>query len=94
MTAHAMQGDREECLQAGMNDYISKPLSIEAIVQALNHYKLLTESGEWGGARRHANAPSKAGGEIDSSRYLVSELALGSTPNSQLPALNPKCFKL
>ena len=38
MTAHAMQGDREQCLRAGMNDYISKPIRPEAIVQALNNY--------------------------------------------------------
>ena len=38
MTAHAMQGDREECLRVGMNDYISKPVRPEAIVQALNKY--------------------------------------------------------
>jgi urea ABC transporter urea binding protein len=36
MTAYAMQGDRERCLEAGMNDYISKPISIEMLVAALN----------------------------------------------------------
>ncbi len=38
MTAHAMQGDREECFKAGMNDYISKPIRPEAIAQALHQY--------------------------------------------------------
>ncbi|MEP6519529.1 response regulator [Microcoleus vaginatus FACHB-2002] len=36
MTANAMQGDRQVCLDAGMNDYISKPIRVDALIQALS----------------------------------------------------------
>jgi PAS domain S-box-containing protein len=38
MTANALQGDREKCLEAGMDDYIAKPIMIEEIQRALTQW--------------------------------------------------------
>jgi len=36
MTANAMQGDREMCMEAGMDDYVTKPIRVDALVEALH----------------------------------------------------------
>lgn len=36
VTAQAMSGDREKCLEAGATDYISKPINVDQLVQILN----------------------------------------------------------
>jgi CheY-like chemotaxis protein len=51
MTANAMQGDREECLKAGMDDYVSKPIRVEALIQALTKCQPSRE-GEWESGRK------------------------------------------
>ncbi|MBN2420163.1 MAG: response regulator [Deltaproteobacteria bacterium] len=38
MTAHAMKGDREKFIEAGMNDYISKPIIIEEFLSVIEKY--------------------------------------------------------
>jgi len=38
ITANALQGDRERCLDAGMNDYVSKPIAPEALADALERW--------------------------------------------------------
>jgi two-component system sensor histidine kinase/response regulator len=40
MTAHAMKGDRERCLQGGMDDYISKPVKRELVFEMLEKWVL------------------------------------------------------
>jgi len=38
MTAHALQGDREKCIEARMNDYLTKPISPQALAEALDKW--------------------------------------------------------
>jgi two-component system, sensor histidine kinase and response regulator len=40
LTANTMQGDEEICLEAGMNDYIGKPVKLEEVVLKLEKWAL------------------------------------------------------
>jgi len=82
MTANAMVGDREMCIEAGMDDYISKPIHIEELVEALKKVGNIGEAGK---------EESKRSGS------LINTIPSDSTPvatlKSDKPTFDPVIFQ-
>jgi signal transduction histidine kinase/DNA-binding response OmpR family regulator/HPt (histidine-containing phosphotransfer) domain-containing protein len=77
MTARAMSGDREMCLDAGMDDYITKPLAAAAVSQVLE--KWLAQPDSAGDATAASPSPARSSGrgtDADSDAPVFLESAL------------------
>ena len=44
LTAHTLKGDREKCLEAGMDDYMSKPVSVQGVKDMLEKWGVTDEA--------------------------------------------------
>ena len=73
MTANAMQGDRQACIDAGMNDYISKPIAPRALADILNLW-LPADSAALPAAPDEKNANQPAANPVFDKEGLLSRL--------------------
>ena len=78
MTAHAMAGDRERCLSAGMDDYVTKPVQKEVLLSAL---------------RRAGNAGTKDFEEVGADTYVIVSQPAPVSRAAGLPTLDRTQFE-
>jgi PAS domain S-box-containing protein len=92
MTAHAMKGDRERCLEAGMDDYIAKPIDPQALVDAIEKWMVRSDAGRSTldtGGETDAVRKSERGMRSAEERESATPASDSSAPTSDFRVPNP-----
>ncbi|MEO5888291.1 MAG: PAS domain S-box protein [Anaerolineales bacterium] len=98
MTAHAMQGDRERCIEAGMDDYVTKPLQPKVLFSALDRWtqapvlraETIAEPVE--ATQDYSSATEFSAADMDDGFFGESAPATAREPKEAAPALQMISF--
>jgi CheY-like chemotaxis protein len=74
MTAHAMKGDRERCLESGMDDYLAKPVSSREIADAIRRIFPLAPAAAVASGRSNPWTAARALAQVEGDEKLLHEI--------------------